>query len=61
MAVTKTAAGSYRVDFRDQTRRRIVKRFDTHREASEFYKEALAAVPAARVHTAAKKDSQGSG
>jgi integrase len=44
MAVTKTAAGSYRVDFRDQTRRRIIKRFDTRREASEFYKEALAQV-----------------
>jgi len=44
MAVTKTVAGSWLVDFRDQHRRRIRKTFNTHKEAVEFQKEALAQV-----------------
>ena len=44
MAISKTVAGTYAVDFRDQDRRRILKTFDTYREANGFYKDALAQV-----------------
>src|SRR5262249_10101124 len=44
MAISKTAAGTYAVDFRDQDRRRILRTFDTFREANDFYKEVLAQV-----------------
>jgi integrase len=44
MAINKTAAGTYAVDFRDQFKRRIQKTFATHREAANFEKDALAQV-----------------
>ncbi len=44
MAINKTVAGSYAVDFRDQHKRRIQRTFDTHREAADFEKDALAEV-----------------
>jgi integrase len=44
MAVTKTEAGSWLVDFRDQHRQRIRKTFDRHKDAVDFEKEVLALV-----------------
>jgi integrase len=44
MAVNKTEAGTYAVDFRDQFKRRIQRTFPTHREAVDFEKEVLAQV-----------------
>jgi integrase len=44
MAINKTAAGTYAVDFRDQHKRRIQHTFDTHKEAADFEKDALAQV-----------------
>src|SRR5687767_14360157 len=44
MAINKTEAGTYAVDFRDQSKRRIQKTFATYREASNFEKESLAQV-----------------
>jgi integrase len=44
VAVIKTAAGNWLVDFRDQHRHRIRKTFDTHKDAVEYQKEALAQV-----------------
>jgi hypothetical protein len=38
MAINKTVAGTFRVDFRDQTGRRLRKTFDTLREAREYDK-----------------------
>jgi integrase len=42
--IKKTVAGTYAVDFRDQERRRILRTFDTYREANDFYKDVLAQV-----------------
>ncbi len=39
MAIKKTVAGTYAVDFRDQERHRILKTFDTYKEANEYYKD----------------------
>jgi hypothetical protein len=44
MAINKTAAGSWAVDFRDQHRRRIQRTFETYKAAAEFEKDALAQV-----------------
>jgi hypothetical protein len=44
MAIRKTVAGTFEVDFRDQHKKRIQKTFDTHRDAAAFHKEALAQV-----------------
>ena len=44
MAINKTAAGTYAVDFRDQHKRRTQKTFDTHREAAGFQKDVLAQI-----------------
>jgi hypothetical protein len=44
MAINKTAAGTYAVDFRDHNRRRIQRTFDTYKAAAEFAKDALAQV-----------------
>lgn len=44
MAINKTAAGTYAVDFRDQYKRRIQRTFDTHKEAADFEKDVLAQV-----------------
>ena len=44
MAINKTAAGTYAVDFRDQHKRRTQKTFETHREAADFEKEVLAQI-----------------
>jgi integrase len=44
MAINKTAAGSYAVDFRDQDRRRVQRTFEIYRDAVAFEKEALANV-----------------
>jgi len=44
MAINKTEAGTYAVDFRDQHKRRIQRTFATHREAAGFEKEVLAQV-----------------
>lgn len=44
MAIKKTAAGTWGVDFRDQHRRRILRTFDTYKEAADFEKDALAQV-----------------
>ncbi|MGH7844506.1 MAG: tyrosine-type recombinase/integrase [Candidatus Binatia bacterium] len=39
MAITKTAAGTYRVDFRDQTGKRLRKTFETLKEATAYNKQ----------------------
>ena len=44
MAIRKTVAGTYAVDFRDQDKRRILKTFETYREANDFYKDVQAQV-----------------
>src|SRR5262245_43920042 len=44
MAINKTAAGTWEVNFRDQHRRRIRKTFDTHKAASDYEKDVLAQV-----------------
>lgn len=44
MAINKTAAGTWAVDFRDQHKRRIQRTFDTHKQAADFEKEVLAQV-----------------
>jgi integrase len=44
MAVTKTAAGTYVCDFRDQDGHRIRKTFDKHKDADNYEKEMLALV-----------------
>jgi integrase len=44
MAIRKTVAGTFEVDFRDQYKRRIQRTFATHRDAVAFHKEALAQV-----------------
>lgn len=44
MAINRTAAGTYAVDFRDQNRKRIQRTFRTHKEARDFEKEVLAQV-----------------
>ena len=44
MAIRKTVAGTFEVDFRDQYKKRIQRTFDTHRDAVAFQKEALAQV-----------------
>src|ERR1044071_6963455 len=44
MAIRKTVAGTFEVDFRDQHRRRIQKTFRTHKEAVNFEKDSLAQV-----------------
>src|SRR6266498_4429836 len=44
MAISKTVAGSYAVDFRDQDKRRIQRTFATHKEAKDFYKDVQAQV-----------------
>jgi integrase len=44
MAINKTDAGTYAVDFRDQFKRRIQKTFATPREAVNFEKDALSQV-----------------
>ena len=44
MAVNKTVAGTYAVDFRDQNRHRILRTFVTFREANEFHKDVLSQV-----------------
>ena len=41
MAINKTVAGTFAVDFRDQLKRRIQKTFATYREAVAFEKEVL--------------------
>ena len=44
MAINKTAAGTWLVDFRDQQGRRIRRTFDTYKEAVGFDKDVLAQV-----------------
>jgi integrase len=44
MAIKKTVAGTYAVDFRDQERRRILRTFDTYKAATDFYKDVQAQV-----------------
>jgi len=44
MAINKTAAETYVVDFRDQAGKRLRKTFPTHREAVDYEKEMLAQV-----------------
>ncbi len=44
MAINKTKAGTYAVDFRNQHKRRIQRTFATHREAAAFEKDVLAQV-----------------
>jgi hypothetical protein len=44
MAINKTAAETYVVDFRDQTGRRFRKTFATHKEAVEYEKDRVAQV-----------------
>jgi hypothetical protein len=44
MAINKTEAGTWAVDFRDQHKRRIQRTFDTYKEAASFEKDALAQV-----------------
>ena len=44
MAINKTVAGTFAVDFRDQHKRRILRTVDTHKEAADFEKEALSQV-----------------
>ena len=44
MAINKTDAGTFAVDFRDQHKRRIQRTFDTHKQAADFEKDALAQV-----------------
>jgi integrase len=44
MAINKTEAGTYAVDFRDQHKHRILRTFDTHKQAADFEKEVLAQV-----------------
>lgn len=41
MAINKTAAGTYRVDFRDQNGKRIRKTFDRKEDAREYNKQSL--------------------
>ena len=41
MAIRKTVAGTYAVDFRDQDKHRIQRTFDTYREAVAYQKNAL--------------------
>jgi hypothetical protein len=51
MAIRKTVAGTFEVDFRDQHKKRLQRTFDTHRDAVAFQKEALAQI--------AKRDTSG--
>ncbi len=44
MAINKTKAGTYAVDFRNQHKRRIQRTFAIHREAAAFEKDVLAQV-----------------
>lgn len=44
MAIKKTKAGTFVMDFRDQHKRRIRKTFDTHKEARDYEKSVLAQV-----------------
>jgi len=44
MAINKTEAGTFAIDFRDQFKKRHQKTFDTHREAAAYEKEVLAQV-----------------
>jgi hypothetical protein len=44
MAINKTVAGTWAVDFRDQRKQRIQRTFDTHKEAADFEKDSLAQV-----------------
>ena len=44
MAINKTKAGTFEVDFRDQYKKRHLKTFDTHKEAVAFEKEVKAQV-----------------
>jgi hypothetical protein len=41
MAINKTAAGTYRVDFRDQHGRRLRKTFDRLEDARSFNKQSI--------------------
>jgi integrase len=44
VAINKTVAGTYEVNFRDQFKRRIRKTFDKHKDAVDFEKDSLAQV-----------------
>ena len=44
MAINKTVAGTWAVDFRDQNGRRIQKTFDKHKDAADYEKEVCAQV-----------------
>src|SRR5215510_1090186 len=44
MAINKTKAGTFEVDFRDQFKKRHLKTFDLHRDAVAFEKEVKALV-----------------
>ena|SRR5215203_2025561 len=44
MAIRKTVAGTWAVDFRDQYKRRILRTFDTHKLAADFEKDALSQI-----------------
>jgi hypothetical protein len=44
MAINKTAAGTFVVDFRDQNGKRIRKTFPTYKRASDYDKEVIAQV-----------------
>jgi hypothetical protein len=44
MAINKTKAGTFAVDFRDRNRKRIQRTFPTHKGAVAFEKEVLAKV-----------------
>ena len=44
MAINKTEAGTFAVDFRDQFKKRIQRTFSTYKEAAAFEKEVLAQV-----------------
>ena len=44
MAINKTVAGTFAVDFRDQFKKRHQKTFETYREAAAYEKESLSQV-----------------
>jgi hypothetical protein len=56
MAIRKTVAGTFEVDFRDQHKKRIQRTFDTHRDAVAFHKEALAQGRQAGIRQAIEED-----
>jgi hypothetical protein len=47
MAINKTAAGTFAVDFRDQHKRRIQRTFDTHKQAADLKRMHFRKLPSA--------------